>query len=108
MKPVAIFRHSPTEGPGYFAIFLEQQGIPWQLIAIDEDELPAVPWRELSLRKPPDDDDLEDDGEEEDVQDGKTAKWDTPGASSTAPSIVDARTPTASPPVQRAQFPSPG
>jgi GMP synthase-like glutamine amidotransferase len=36
MQPVAIFRHSPTEGPGYFAIFLEQQGIPWQLIAIDE------------------------------------------------------------------------
>ncbi|WP_298398915.1 type 1 glutamine amidotransferase [uncultured Azonexus sp.] len=41
MKPVAIFRHSPTEGPGYFAIFLEQQGIPWTLIAIDEGE--AVP-----------------------------------------------------------------
>jgi GMP synthase-like glutamine amidotransferase len=38
MKPVAIFRHSPTEGPGYFAIFLEQQGIPWTLIAIDEGE----------------------------------------------------------------------
>ena len=36
MKPVAIFRHIPTEGPGYFAIFLEQHGIPWQLIAIDE------------------------------------------------------------------------
>ena len=36
MLPVAIFRHSPTEGPGYFAIFLEQQGIPWRLIAIDE------------------------------------------------------------------------
>jgi GMP synthase-like glutamine amidotransferase len=36
MLPVAIFRHSPTEGPGYFAIFLEQHGIPWQLIAIDE------------------------------------------------------------------------
>ncbi|AXS79426.1 type 1 glutamine amidotransferase [Dechloromonas sp. HYN0024] len=36
MKPVAIFRHSPTEGPGYFAIFLEQHGIPWELIAIDE------------------------------------------------------------------------
>jgi GMP synthase-like glutamine amidotransferase len=36
MKPVAIFRHSPTEGPGYFAIFLEEQGIPWELIAIDE------------------------------------------------------------------------
>jgi GMP synthase-like glutamine amidotransferase len=39
MKPVAIFRHSPTEGPGYFAIFLEQQGIPWRLIAIDEGEI---------------------------------------------------------------------
>lgn len=36
MKPVAIFRHSPTEGPGYFAIFLEQHRIPWTLIAIDE------------------------------------------------------------------------
>jgi GMP synthase-like glutamine amidotransferase len=36
MHPVAIFRHSPTEGPGYFAIFLEQQGIPWKLIALDE------------------------------------------------------------------------
>jgi GMP synthase-like glutamine amidotransferase len=36
MQPVAIFRHSPTEGPGYFAIFLEQQGIPWRLIALDE------------------------------------------------------------------------
>jgi len=36
MKPVAIFRHSPTEGPGYFAIFLEEHGIPWTLIAIDE------------------------------------------------------------------------
>lgn len=41
MQPVAIFRHSLTEGPGYFAIFLEQQGIPWTLIAIDEGE--AVP-----------------------------------------------------------------
>ena len=36
MQAVAIIRHSPTEGPGYFAIFLEQQGIPWKLIAIDE------------------------------------------------------------------------
>lgn len=41
MQPVAIFRHSLTEGPGYFAIFLEQQGIPWTLIAIDQGE--AVP-----------------------------------------------------------------
>ena len=44
MLPVAIFRHSPTEGPGYFAIFLEQHGIPWQLIAIDAGEaVPASP-----------------------------------------------------------------
>ena len=43
MLPVAIFRHSPTEGPGYFAIFLEQQGIPWRLVAIDEGEpVPAA------------------------------------------------------------------
>ncbi|MGA9396385.1 MAG: type 1 glutamine amidotransferase [Azonexus sp.] len=38
MLPVAIFRHTPTEGPGYFAIFLEQHGIPWRLIAIDAGE----------------------------------------------------------------------
>lgn len=36
MRPVAIFRHSPTEGPGYFAIFLEAHRIPWTLIALDE------------------------------------------------------------------------
>ncbi|WP_234086014.1 type 1 glutamine amidotransferase [Azonexus sp. R2A61] len=43
MKPVAIFRHSPTEGPGYFAIFLEQHGIPWKLIALDAGEpVPAT------------------------------------------------------------------
>lgn len=35
MKPVAIFRHSPGEGPGYFADFLNQRNIPWTLIAID-------------------------------------------------------------------------
>ncbi len=35
MKPVAIFRHFQTEGPGYFATFLDQRSIPWQLIAVD-------------------------------------------------------------------------
>ena len=35
MRPIAIFRHSPTEGPGYFAIFLERRGIPWKLIPLD-------------------------------------------------------------------------
>ncbi len=38
MKPVAIFRHAPTEGPGYFATCLSARGIPWQLIRIDEGE----------------------------------------------------------------------
>jgi GMP synthase-like glutamine amidotransferase len=41
MKPIAIFRHSPTEGAGYFASFLNEHAIPWQLIRIDEYE--AVP-----------------------------------------------------------------
>jgi GMP synthase-like glutamine amidotransferase len=42
MKPVAIFRHSPTEGPGYFATYLDARDIPWRLIAIDAGE--AVPF----------------------------------------------------------------
>ncbi len=36
MKPVAIFRHAATEGPGFFADFLDAKNIPWQLFAIDE------------------------------------------------------------------------
>lgn len=35
MKPVAIFRHAATEGPGYFAEFLDERAIPSQLICID-------------------------------------------------------------------------
>jgi GMP synthase-like glutamine amidotransferase len=38
MKPVAIFRHAPTEGPGYFATYLSEHGVPWRLVAIDEGE----------------------------------------------------------------------
>ncbi|HKX53294.1 MAG TPA: type 1 glutamine amidotransferase [Nitrosospira sp.] len=38
MKPVAIFRHFPLEGPGYFATFLDRHSIPWQLIKIDAGE----------------------------------------------------------------------
>lgn len=41
MKPVAIFRHTITEGPGYLAEFLYERKIPWQLIAIDAGD--AVP-----------------------------------------------------------------
>ena len=43
MKPVAIVRHTQTEGPGYFATFLDLRSIPWQLIAIDRGD--TVPER---------------------------------------------------------------
>jgi GMP synthase-like glutamine amidotransferase len=36
MKPIAIFRFSPIEGPGYFSDFLNKHEIPWHLIKIDE------------------------------------------------------------------------
>ncbi|MCC6210659.1 MAG: type 1 glutamine amidotransferase [Burkholderiales bacterium] len=36
MKPVAIFRHARSEGPGYFATYLERRAIPWKLFAVDE------------------------------------------------------------------------
>jgi GMP synthase-like glutamine amidotransferase len=35
MKPIAIFRHSATEGPGYLGDFLDAHALPWQLISID-------------------------------------------------------------------------
>ncbi len=44
MKPIAIFRHAATEGPGHFATFLDGRGLPWRLIAIDAGEpVPADP-----------------------------------------------------------------
>ena len=36
MKPVAIFRHTLSEGPGTLAEFLSEHAISWQLICIDE------------------------------------------------------------------------
>ena len=41
MKPVAIFRHFHSEGPGYLATFLDRHSIRWRLVRIDEGE--AVP-----------------------------------------------------------------
>ncbi len=38
MKPIAIFRHSPGEGPGYFATFLDSKALPWQIIKVDAGE----------------------------------------------------------------------
>ena len=44
MKPVAVFRHSGTEGPGYFARYLDEHGVPWTLVRIDSgDPLPPSP-----------------------------------------------------------------
>lgn len=41
MKPVAVFRHFPSEGPGYFATYLDARNVPWRLIRLDAGE--AVP-----------------------------------------------------------------
>ncbi len=44
MKPVAIFRHSQTEGPGYIATFLDARRINFQLVKVDAREpVPADP-----------------------------------------------------------------
>jgi GMP synthase-like glutamine amidotransferase len=36
MRPIAVFRFSPTEGPAYFAEWLDRQSIRFELIAVDE------------------------------------------------------------------------
>jgi GMP synthase-like glutamine amidotransferase len=42
MKPVAIFRYTATEGPAYFATYLESRKIPHRVIRIDAgDPVPA-------------------------------------------------------------------
>jgi len=41
LKPIRIFRHVACEGPGYLGEFLDRQGIPWQVVCIDEKH--AVP-----------------------------------------------------------------
>jgi GMP synthase-like glutamine amidotransferase len=44
MKPIAILRHSKTEGPGYLAAYLDARRIPWRLLKIDAgDPVPADP-----------------------------------------------------------------
>ncbi len=48
MKPVAIFRHLPIEGPGYFATFLDNNHIPWRLIKIDAGEDVPIDTNEFS------------------------------------------------------------
>lgn len=48
MKPIAIFRHSPGEGPGYFATFLDRHSLPWRLFKVDEGDLPPASPEEFS------------------------------------------------------------
>lgn len=36
MKPVAVFRHSPTEGVGYLGTHLQEREVPWTMIKVDE------------------------------------------------------------------------
>jgi GMP synthase-like glutamine amidotransferase len=44
MRPVAIFRFSPTEGPGHFAEWLDAHAVPYRLVALDQGEaVPADP-----------------------------------------------------------------
>ena len=38
MKPVVIFRHALTEGPGFLGTFLTEKNIPWRLVKIDQGE----------------------------------------------------------------------
>ena len=38
MKPIAVFRHSPTEGPAYFATYLDQKKSPYRVIKLDAGE----------------------------------------------------------------------
>ncbi len=44
MKPLRIFRHYPTEGPGYLADFLDQRKIPYELIRVDAGESIPMRW----------------------------------------------------------------
>jgi GMP synthase-like glutamine amidotransferase len=39
VKPVAICRYAPQEGPGYFATYLSVHGIPWRLVKLDQSEM---------------------------------------------------------------------
>lgn len=39
VPPVLITRHAAHEGPGYFIDFLNRHNIPWQLLAIDNEEI---------------------------------------------------------------------
>lgn len=41
-KPVLVLQHSPDVEPGFFGTYLDEKSIPWQLIRIDQGELPVA------------------------------------------------------------------
>src|SRR6187551_1404411 len=41
MRPIAVFRFSPTEGPAHFGEWLDAAALPWQLVAVDRGD--AIP-----------------------------------------------------------------
>src|SRR5574340_400067 len=44
MRPIAIFRFSPTEGPAYYADWLDAHSIAWELVPVHEGaSLPSDP-----------------------------------------------------------------
>jgi GMP synthase-like glutamine amidotransferase len=44
VRPIAILRFSPTEGPGHFSDWLDAHGLAWQLVALDQGApVPADP-----------------------------------------------------------------
>jgi GMP synthase-like glutamine amidotransferase len=36
MRPIGVFTTARSEGPGYFAIYLERRSIAWKVVALDE------------------------------------------------------------------------
>ena len=40
MKPIAIFQHAPDVGPGYFAQWLDAQGLPYRLLEVEREAVP--------------------------------------------------------------------
>ena len=41
MRPIAVFRFSPTEGPAHFGEWLDAAALPWRLVAVDRGD--AIP-----------------------------------------------------------------
>jgi GMP synthase-like glutamine amidotransferase len=48
MKPIAIFRHTATEGPGFLADFFDRNRLSWQLIRIDAGDTVPISALEFS------------------------------------------------------------